>query len=229
VQWGWTSGSLRHWLGVAASATVMVQQDGSLLNVIREQDGPWTNGDVANPDAPARALMDRFGRDLNPVSLTIEAEDGRTTAINAAQTQTVLWQIREWQRAYPWLTADRILGHYQINAVARATCGRYRDEIVRLLGSSPLAHRGGRGGQGGEGSFTGLPPWLPAEYFPATFPLADPGGVVTKALIAWIEANDRLPWFREKIDVAPGKNLWAFDLVTFLNDGDKVWIAGQTA
>ena len=221
VQWGWTAGSLRHWLGTPASATVMVQGDGSLLRMIGEADAPWTNGDVANPDASARALMDRFGRDLNPVSLTVEAEDGRTTKINAAQTETILWQIRAWQRIYPWLTADRILGHYQINAATRATCGRYRDEIVRLLGAArPLP---------APPTFAGLPAWLPPEFFPATFPLADPEGVVTKALIEWIAAHDRLPWFREKIDVAPGQNLWAFDLVTFLNDGEKVWLAGKMA
>jgi hypothetical protein len=133
VQWGNTAGSLRHWLGVDASATVMVQRDGSILKVIPETDGPWTQGDVNHPGPRARKLMDRFGPDSNVYSLTIEAEDERTEQINAAQTRTILWQIREWQRTWPALTdPERILGHFEINCTSRKNMARIR----RFLGLS---------------------------------------------------------------------------------------------
>jgi hypothetical protein len=137
VQWGWTKGSLDHWLTVSASSTVMVQQDGSVLRVIPEEHGPWTQGEVRNPDARARKLFDRFGWDSNVYSLTIEAEDGQTERINAAQEKSIAWLIRDWQARYPQLAGadweDRILGHYEIDAVNRARCGRYRDAMVASL------------------------------------------------------------------------------------------------
>ena len=223
VQWGNTPGSLRHWLGVDASATVMVQRDGSILKVIPEGDGPWTQGDVKNPGPRARQLMERFGDDPNVYSLTIEAEDERTEAINEAQTRTILWQIREWQRTWPALAGpERILGHYEINSVDRARCGRYRDAIVReLLAGGPPPEPAPE--------FPGLPPWLPADGLRAAFPLADPRGAVTRALVAWIAEQSRLPYFLEKRDLGGGRNLWRFDLVTLFNDGPRVWMEGETA
>ena len=225
VQWGATPGSLRHWLGVDASATVMVQRDGSILKVIPEGDGPWTQGDVRRPGARARALLDRFGPDPNVYSLTIEAEDERTERINEAQTRTILWQIGEWQRRWPTLADhERIVVHYEINSVDRARCGRYRDAIVREL----LA--GGHAPQPEpepEPACPGLPVWLPADGLRAAFPLADPRGVVTRALLAWIVREGRMPWFIEKRDLGDGRNVWRFDLVTLFNDGARVWLEGE--
>jgi hypothetical protein len=222
VQWGNSPGSLRYWLGVDASATVMVQRDGSILKVVPETDGPWTQGDVKNPAPRARRLLDRFGPDPNVYSLTIEAEDERTEQINETQARTILWQIRQWQRQWPHLTdPERILGHFEINNVDRARCGRYRDAIVReLLAGGPLPDP--------EPEFPGLPSWLPADGLRAAFPLADPFGVVTRALIAWIGENGRLPYFMEKRDLGAGRNLWRFDRVTVLNDGPRAWVEGET-
>jgi hypothetical protein len=223
VQWGNTPGSLRHWLGVDASATVMVQRDGSILKVIPETDGPWTQGDVKHPGPRARRLLDRFGPDPNIYSLTIEAEDERTEQINETQARTILWQIRQWQQTWPRLAdPERILGHFEINSVDRARCGRYRDAIVReLLAGEPLPAP--------EPEFPGLPPWLPADALRAAFPLADPQGVATRALIAWIGENERLPWFVEKRDLGAGRNLWRFDCLTLFNDGPRVWMEGEAA
>ncbi len=93
--------------------------------------------------------------------------------------KTILWQIRDWQRQWPYLTdPERILGHYEINSVDRARCGRYRDAIVReLLAGGPLPD------QEPELEFPAVPPWLPGDGLRAAFPLADPGGMVTRALI----------------------------------------------
>ena len=149
VQDGYTKGSLDWWVHgkdsqgrpIAASSTILVQQDGSILRCIPERDGPWTQGDVKTPDARAQALLQRFGRDPNRWSLTIEAEDARTKKINAIQERAIVWQITAWQRAYPQLGgtdwANRLLGHYEINSVDKQQCGRYRDAIVTTL-SAPI-------------------------------------------------------------------------------------------
>jgi hypothetical protein len=224
IQWGHTTGSLRHWLGVAASATVMAQQDGSILRVIPEEHGPWTQGDVLQPDARASALLQRFGPDPNAYSLTIEAEDARTERINLAQARAICWQIRQWQRAYPQLAEgdweERIVGHYEINSVEKATCGRYRDDIVASLRAESTAPRA-------ESEFAGLPSWLPAAALRAAFPLADPAGVVTRQVVEIAASSGLLPWFIAKVDLAPGANLWRFDRFTLLNDGHRVWREGD--
>lgn len=230
IQWGHTAGSLQHWLTVAASATVMVQQDGSILRVIPEEHGPWTQGDVQQPDPRASALLQRFGPDPNVYSLTIEAEDARTERINPAQERAIYWQIRQWQRAYPRLAEadweERIVGHYEINSVEKATCGRYRDAIVASLredpemtASVPRIER----------EFPGLPEWLPDAALRAAFPLADPAGTVTRRVIEIAASSGLLPWFVAKVDLAPGANLWRFDRFTLLNEGHTVWREGEAA
>lgn len=226
VQDGYTSGSLTHWLGVSASSTIMVQQDGSLLRVIPEVDGPWTQGDVNSPDSRARKLLDRYGWDPNVWSLTIEAEDARTLKINAAQERTIAWQIREWQRKYPKLAAadwaDRVLGHYEINAVNKAGCGKYRDAMVSslLAGGPELPNTP---------AYQGLPAWLTPAALEAAFELADPTGVVTRAIIAWAAETGRTPWFEGKTDLGNNRNIWKFEDVTLFNEGSKVWREGKAA
>jgi hypothetical protein len=230
IQWGHTAGSLRHWLGVAASATVMVQQDGSILRVIPEEHGPWTQGDVQQPDARAGALLQRFGPDPNVYSLTIEAEDARSERINPAQERAICWQIRQWQRAYPQLAGadweERIVGHYEINSVEKATCGRYRDAIVASLRANPeMASSAPRAAS----EFPGLPSWLPDAALRAAFPLADPAGAITRRVIELAASSGVIPWFIAKVDLAPGANLWRFDRFTLLNDGHRVWREGEDA
>lgn len=223
VQDGWSSGSLEHWLNVSASSTVMVQQDGSVLKIVAEADGPWTNGDVNRPAQIAQAAMNRFGRDLNPVALTIEAEDGGTRTINAAQRKTIIWLCRDWTTRYPQITApDDFLGHYQINSVEKVNCGLYRDDIAHALadGETPTTPAP---------EFPSLPAWLPADYLRIAFPLADPKGVVTKKVIEVATGTKRVPVFLGKLDVGNNRNIWQFDHFTLLNDGGKVWREGEAA
>jgi hypothetical protein len=108
----------------------------------------------------------------------------------------------------------------EINSVDRARCGRYRDAIVRDLLAGGLS-------SAPEPEFAGLPPWLPAAGLRVVFPLADPRGVVTRALIAWIAREGRLPYFLEKQDLGAGRNLWRFDRLTLFNDGPRVWREGE--
>jgi len=226
VQDGYTGGSLEHWLTVSASSTIMVQQDGSILRVVPPQHGPWTQGDVNTPSARARKLLDRFGWDPNVYSLTIEAEDARTLGINAAQERTIAWQIRQWQKDYPKLAgadwADRTLGHYDINSVVKRNCGKYRDAMVASLAAGGPAIPD-------VPTYQGLPAWLTPAALEAAFELADPKGVVTKAVIAWAAETGRTPWFVGKTDLGNNRNIWRFADVTLFNDGSKVWREGQAA
>ncbi len=73
IQQGGTPGSLNSWVnGInddgsprAASSTVMAQKDGSILRVIPEEHGPWTNGRLRHPTPKGQDIVDAFGRDPN--------------------------------------------------------------------------------------------------------------------------------------------------------------------
>lgn len=172
VQDGVTGGSLAHWLTVEASATVMIQKDGSVLRVIPETAGPWTNGEVTTVSARVAALMERFGRDLNPVSLTIEAEGRPWDAMPAPQLRAIVWQVRDWLARYPWLDHDRIVRHAEIDGVNRANCpGPYYERVVAALAPAPIAGPVAP-------RFPGLP--IPEAVFRRAFPAADPNGPVTR-------------------------------------------------
>ncbi len=123
TQSGNTTGSLDWWLygpGVQASATVMAQKDGSILQVIPERDGPWTNGDVCNP-TPKSAGLRALGGNPNIHSLTIEAEGDTNVAYTDAQFRALLWQFADWMLRYD-LPLDHLLSHASINQCSRALC-----------------------------------------------------------------------------------------------------------
>lgn len=123
TQSGNTTGSLDWWLngpGVQASSTVMIQQDGSVLRVIPERDGPWTNGDVCNPTAKSAGLR-ALGGNPNIHSLTIEAEGDTDVPYTDAQLRAILWQCAEWMRVYD-LPLANLISHASINTCSRSRC-----------------------------------------------------------------------------------------------------------
>jgi len=135
VQDGVTRGSLEHWSIVDASSTVMIQRDGSILQVIDEDDGPWTNGDVNAPLQEAAWLI-ALGGNVNNWSLTIEAEADASNVLTAAEEDAVVWQIEDWALRYPEIMQRLIqatFGHYAVNSVSRAFCGRYVARIDERL------------------------------------------------------------------------------------------------
>jgi len=139
IQEGVTHGSLDWWVNgwvngqkVTASASVMAQKDGSLLRVINDDDGPWTNGDVKSPTPKASALLS-LGRDPNVFSLTIEAEGRPDVPLTPQQVNAIAWQVQEWQAGFP-IPNHMVMGHGAINSVDRAFCGTYRDQIMNHLG-----------------------------------------------------------------------------------------------
>ena len=136
IQEGRTFGSLDWWLhgpNVQASATVMIQFDGSILRVIPEQHGPWTNGDVNNPTPQAAALL-ALGGNPNIWTLSIEAEGWWNGDHPDAQVDAIVWQVKQWQAAYS-IPINMVLPHSSINSVDKANCpGNYLPRVMAALG-----------------------------------------------------------------------------------------------
>lgn len=148
IQEGSTIGSLEHFVHgryadgskVQASCTVTIQRDGSVLRVIPERDGPWTNGAVRNPTARGRALIARGGNP-NLWTLSIEMEGRHNGAITEAQMRSAEWWIRGAARRHGIpLDRDHILRHADIDQVQRAHCpGLYFEPLIARLTAVPDA------------------------------------------------------------------------------------------
>jgi len=137
IQDGSTPGSLAWWLdgpNVSASATVMIQRDGSILRVIPEAHGPWTNGDVNAPTDWGRRVAALGNGDPNAVTLSIEAEGKPWDEMPAAQDAAIIWQTRDWMARHGIAAAD-VGPHAALNSVSRPNCpGLYYKRLHPLLG-----------------------------------------------------------------------------------------------
>lgn len=132
IQEGTTPGSLSWWSVHDASSTVMVQRDGSILRVIDEKHGPWTNGDVNKPSDKGRQVT-TLGGNANIWSLTIEAEGHANDNMPDAQLDAIEWQVREWMKRWN-IPANMVLRHADLNSVTRGFCpGFYYVEIMRRI------------------------------------------------------------------------------------------------
>lgn len=153
IQDGWTRGSLMHWASVQASSTVMVQRDGSILRVIPEEHGPWTNGDTCNPTADVADLLS-WGGNPNLWSLTIESEGKPWDPQTPEQLDAIEWQCRQWMTTYPEITIKQVDRHASINQCDRPNCpGMYFDAIIkRLSGGVTTAY-----------VLPNVPSWMTAE------------------------------------------------------------------
>jgi hypothetical protein len=129
VQEGNTPGSLGWWLDgyvngakVQASATVMAQQDGSLLEVIDEDDGPWTNGDTCSPNAWGQQFLTECqGGNPNLFTESCEVEGFWNGTHSNEQLDAVAWWVRS-RMAARGLTRDEVGRHGWLNACSRANC-----------------------------------------------------------------------------------------------------------
>lgn len=129
IQDGTTVGSLDWWVHgsvngvrVQASATVLIQRDGSILRVLGEDRAPWTNGDVQQPTAQSAYLRGLPGY-IGAHCLTIEEEGAPGQPLTAAQLASTVWQIRDWSARYGIsLNRNTLLPHSSINSVTRANC-----------------------------------------------------------------------------------------------------------
>lgn len=128
IQDGTTPGSLNWWAtgaGVQASSTVMANRDGSILRIIPEEHGPWTNGDTCNPTAKSAGLR-ALGGNPNNWTLTLEAEGTPgITAVSytAEQEESICWQCAEWIAGYDLGKAEEVvISHASINFCDRERC-----------------------------------------------------------------------------------------------------------
>lgn len=123
TQDGKTTGSLLHWVNVQASSTVMIQKDGSILRVIPEEHGPWTNGDEQNPTPEAKEII-ALGGNPNNWTLSAEAEGDPDTPYTDAQFDALVWWAEDAIIRYPNILNHlwSILRHRFINSVTRWNC-----------------------------------------------------------------------------------------------------------
>lgn len=123
VQEGTTPGSLDWWCsqGIQASSTVMIQHDGSVLRIVPEQHGPWTNGDVCSPTSRGSSMIAQCGNNPNTCSLTIETEGYYNQAHEKKQIDAIVWQVRQWMGKYG-LSCANIYPHRDVNQCSRPNC-----------------------------------------------------------------------------------------------------------
>lgn len=146
IQDGTTVSSLDWWAngpGVQASSNYMVQRDGSILIVIPEQHGPWTNGDDMYPTPAGQPLVDLPGNS-NIWSVTIEAEgtpaDPPTNY--PRQMDALEWLTRDIVARNPALTpASRRIQHADVNRIGKPNCAGVYYPVIKArtadIGSKP--------------------------------------------------------------------------------------------
>lgn len=190
---GTVAGSLSWWASgnADASSSVMVGKDGSLLRVIEDRHGPWTNGDVNQPTAKGKGLLDAIGwRNPNLASVTIEAEGYSGDAPTEAMVETICWMVTEWMSRH-FLDLDDIYKHADINSVTRAGCpGAYYDVVMKRLreAGKPPEPPGPA-----VPAWPGKPAWLDERLIPLLFPEADPAGKRTRGWFAYCTFAKRAP------------------------------------
>lgn len=121
IQEGNNWGSWQHFHVVTASATVLIGKNGAIWRLVPESDGPWTNGDVQNPTALGWEVINQWGADPNPYTLSIETEGFTGDAVPDAQFTAVVWQVWTWMKKYN-IPLRYVLRHADINSVTRPNC-----------------------------------------------------------------------------------------------------------
>lgn len=121
IQEGTNNGSWQHFHVVSASSTVLIGKNGEIWRLVPESDAPWTNGDVANPTALGREIINKWGADPNIYSLTIECEGFTGQDVPEAQMQAIVWQVQNWQPKYV-IDDYYVIRHADINQVSRPRC-----------------------------------------------------------------------------------------------------------
>lgn len=193
-QEGTSSGSLSWWASgnADASSSVMIQKDGSILRVISDEFGPWTNGDTQRPSAKGQRLIDSIGgANPNLVTVSIEAEGYWQDDMPRAQAEAICWMVTEWMQRHGLGLSD-VYRHADFNSVTRPNCpGRYFDVVMGML-------KGGQPAPPPEppkpaDPWPGKPAWLGADLIPLLFPEAQPGGVRTQSWFNWCHRTGTAP------------------------------------
>lgn len=134
IQEGSNWGSYQWFHQVQASSTVLIGKNGDIWRLVPEDKAPWTNGDTRNPTAKGLALLNKYGWDANRYSLTIETEGFSGDGVPDAQMQSVVWQIRDWQKRYN-IPNSMIFRHADVNTVTRPRCpgDAYFNRLMAVL------------------------------------------------------------------------------------------------
>ena len=123
VQDGTNQGSL-DWFQQAttqSSMTVLVSRDGEVWRVVREKDGPWSNGGVQDPTPKAQNGILALGGNPNIWTLSISAEGQSGDEPTAEQVEAIGWQVRDWMDRYG-IPADNVLRHADLDQANRGSC-----------------------------------------------------------------------------------------------------------
>jgi len=200
---------------------VMVGKDGTLLRVIPEQDGPWTNGDVASPTAKGQALLKKIGNaNPNLVTLSIEAEGYWRETPPEAQVKAICWQVFQWLDSYKLDRERDIYRHADINQETRPNCpGTYFDIVMKRLreaGGAPLPEPTPI-----RPAWPEKPEWLEADAIPFLFPEANPDGVRTQAWLRYCNEVGRAPARKAFLFKGEARELICFD------DGMQIDLLGR--
>lgn len=231
IQEGTTQSSLNWWASgnADASSTVMIQKDGSVLRVIPEADGPWTNGDVASPTPKGQALVRRMGNaNVNLATLSIEAEGYWQETPPEAQIQAICWQVRLWLDQYG-LALDRdVYRHADINQQTRPNCpGAYFDIVMKRLreaegtAPAPAPEPEPKPPTPIRPAWPDKPEWLDADAIPFLFPEADPDGIRTRAWLRYCNEVGRAPARKAFLFKGESRELICFD------DGMQIDLLGR--
>lgn len=196
IQDGTTPGSLSYWSSSAidASSTVMVNKDGSVLRIIPEKDGPWTNGDVMGPTAEANEIL-ALGGNPNNWSLTVEAEGHPDDVMPEGQKQAIVWVVEDWLIRYPKILDHTwsILRHAFINSVTRSRCpGAYFQPVVDAI-NAWLDTAGAE-----------VPPVVPPEPTPAPVTIYPPG--MTEELAKRLYGSVKVRWASKPFEFDPKRS-----------------------
>lgn len=204
----------------------------------------WANGGIDGLTSVGSAIVARYpGNQINEVFVSKEHVARTGQAITDAQmASSIALSAYVAQRAkvrwdtYPKNDAGLVVDPLHTDFAAKACpaepfISTYYPVLVREVRAILTKHQTGSTNPNPTPvppAFPGLPAWLPEPHLRAAFPLADPAGVVTRAVVAWAARTGRVPIYRETRSITPNSSLWLFDGVTFLHDGPRVWVEGES-
>lgn len=101
-----------------ASANYLVTRDGRIIQLVKDEDSSWANGEVNKPNW---RLYD--GTNPNRYTITIEHEGLAGSKLTEIQYQATLWLHRQLIKKHGIpVDQDHIIGHYRIDSVNRLNC-----------------------------------------------------------------------------------------------------------
>jgi len=136
---GDTASGAISWLArpsVDASAHYVIDKNGLVYRLVREEDTAWGNGIVNTPDMSNPLIRHWVDNAINPNRRTISIEIvGRPgNPLQALQREAVCDLVadicRRWSIAP---SRETVIGHYQIDSVNRARCPGFGEDVFSAI------------------------------------------------------------------------------------------------